>query len=465
MIVQAQEELGEGSTMPSASQHSPIIIQPSTSTPQKKQKPRKPRRQDTQEIQPSGPIPNVEEEAFNAESVLTHSNYLLPSGEDSIQLKELMEICTNLQKRVLELETTKTNQSMEIDSLKRRVKKLVKKQGSRTQKLKRLYKVGLGARVESSNEEQSLGEEDASKQGRNIADIDAYAKTTLVNKTAKDQESADKEVDAAQDQVSAATTTTAKDLTVDDNTLAKALEALKTSKPKTRGMVVRDHKEQSLTITTTPTSVADSTRPKARGIVMQEPKRLQAEEQEQLTDDEEAKLFMELLEKRMKFFAAKRAKERRNRPPTKAQQRILMCTYLNNMDGSQKKVDDDQEATELKKCFEIVPDDEDDVNINATPLSSVSSTIIEYKIHKEGRKSYFQIIRADGNSQMYYSFSKMLKNYNREDLEVLWKIVKDRFKKVQPVDDMACYLLHTLKTMCKHHVKDSVWKNQQGLAK
>nr|GEV02573.1 hypothetical protein [Tanacetum cinerariifolium] len=46
-----------------------------------------------------------------------------------------------------------------------------------------------------------------------------------------------KEVDAAQDQVSAATTTPAKDLTVDDITLAKALKALITSKLKIIGIV------------------------------------------------------------------------------------------------------------------------------------------------------------------------------------------------------------------------------------
>nr|GEV98298.1 integrase, catalytic region, zinc finger, CCHC-type, peptidase aspartic, catalytic [Tanacetum cinerariifolium] len=66
---------------------------------------------------------------------------------------------------VLDLETTKTTQAMEIKSLKRRVKKLEKKQMSRTHKLKRLYKVGLSARVESSNNE-GFGEEDASKHRR-----------------------------------------------------------------------------------------------------------------------------------------------------------------------------------------------------------------------------------------------------------------------------------------------------------
>ncbi|GJX16892.1 hypothetical protein Tco_0217724 [Tanacetum coccineum] len=64
--------------------------------------------------------------------------------------------------------------------LKRRVKKLEKKQKSRTHKLKRLYKVGLSAKVIFSDEEASLGDqEDASKQGRKILDIDADEDITL----------------------------------------------------------------------------------------------------------------------------------------------------------------------------------------------------------------------------------------------------------------------------------------------
>ncbi|GJZ07942.1 hypothetical protein Tco_0542225 [Tanacetum coccineum] len=54
------------------------------------------------------------------------------SGEDSLKLKELMELCTNLQQRVLDLEKTKTTQQNEIASLKRRVKKLKQKKRSRT---------------------------------------------------------------------------------------------------------------------------------------------------------------------------------------------------------------------------------------------------------------------------------------------------------------------------------------------
>ncbi|GKE25743.1 hypothetical protein Tco_1441127 [Tanacetum coccineum] len=103
----------------------------------------------------------------------------LRSGEDSLKLKELMELCTNLQNRVIDLEKTKTSQAQEITSLKRKVKRLERKGGSKTHKLKRLYKFGLSRRVESF-EDEGLGEDDASKQGR-IADSDADAGINLVS--------------------------------------------------------------------------------------------------------------------------------------------------------------------------------------------------------------------------------------------------------------------------------------------
>ncbi|GKC83202.1 hypothetical protein Tco_1138919 [Tanacetum coccineum] len=129
-----------------------------------------------------------------------------------------------------------------------------------------------------------------------------------------------------------------------------------------------------------------------------------------------------------------------------------------------QKIDDDKEKEELKQCFEIVLDDGDDVTTDATPLS-IKIQIVDYKIYQEGKKSFFKIIRADGKTQMYLTFSKMLKNFDREDLEVLWRIVKARFKKTEPVDYMDTFLLLTLKTMFEHHVEDSIWKNQQGLVK
>nr|GEX15922.1 hypothetical protein [Tanacetum cinerariifolium] len=105
---------------------------------------------------------------FN-DSLLVRGN-TLQSDEDRMKLNELIELCTNLQTRVLDLEKIKTTKSNEIASLKRRVKKLEKRNRSRTHKLKRLYKVGLTARVESSDDEASLEQEVVKDVNENVVE-------------------------------------------------------------------------------------------------------------------------------------------------------------------------------------------------------------------------------------------------------------------------------------------------------
>ncbi|GKE04508.1 hypothetical protein Tco_1396526 [Tanacetum coccineum] len=104
-----------------------------------------------------------------------------------------------------------------------------------------------------------------------------------------------------------------------------------------------------------------------------------------------------------------------------------------------QKVEDDKETTELKQLMKIIPDEEE-VAIDAIPLAVKSSSIVGWKIHKEGRKSYYQIMRADGKSQMYMIFSQMLKSFDKEDLEDLYKLVKAKYKSTRPVEDLDLIL-------------------------
>ncbi|GKF97375.1 hypothetical protein Tco_0293196, partial [Tanacetum coccineum] len=61
----------------------------------------------------------------------------LGSGEDRMKLQELMEICTKLSDKVLDLENVKDAQALEIKKMKKRVKNLESKKKSRTPQLKR----------------------------------------------------------------------------------------------------------------------------------------------------------------------------------------------------------------------------------------------------------------------------------------------------------------------------------------
>ncbi|GJU14740.1 hypothetical protein Tco_1142706 [Tanacetum coccineum] len=80
--------------------------------------------------------------------------------------------------------------------------------------------------------------------------------------------------------------------------------------------------------------------------------RLQAEEQGEITIEERSRLFVELMNKRKKHFAKLRAEEKRRKPPTKAQKRNLMSTYLKNMGGYKYNQLKSKSYDEIQKLFD-----------------------------------------------------------------------------------------------------------------
>nr|GEU65553.1 hypothetical protein [Tanacetum cinerariifolium] len=362
----------------------------------------------------------------------------------------------------------------EIAALKKKVTKLNKWRKSRSRGLRRLKKFGSCRRVKPSMEKDSLGaQEDASKQGRMIEEIDQNAEIALDDETqgkTNDDEMFRVDDLAREEVVMDTTTGEHEEQIIEDVSTAEPVTTAE-YKPK----VVVQEQEMSTTIlaaATTVTTVVPT--PRAKGIVFHEQKQSQIptissskdkgkarmldpkvpiKKKIQMRIDEEyarkleakeleavqkARLLVELIEKRKKHFAALRAQEKRNKPPTKTQMKSQMSTYLKHMGGynqshlkgrsfdeikkffdrEMRKVNDfiamDSEAQKssakevdenvkpvtddfkkLKKCMEIVLDDGDEVLIEAIPLSSKSPTIIDYKIHKEGKKTYFKIIRLD----------------------------------------------------------------------
>ncbi|GJU20706.1 hypothetical protein Tco_1154048 [Tanacetum coccineum] len=254
--------------------------------------------------------------------------------------------------------------------------------------------------------------------------------------------------------------------------------------------------------------------------------RLQAEEQGEITIKERSRLFVELMNRRKKHFAKLRAKEIRRKPPTKAQKRNQMSTYLKNMAGfkhsqlksksydeiqklfdkemkrvntfvdmnsevvkgsetrteeSSKRAGDELESDMSKKQkidehVEVEKDDQeeaemkrhieivkdDEVAIDAIPLATKPPVIVEYQIDKDGRMGYFKLIRADGSSKRYSSMIKMLQGIDREDLETLWKLVKAKHENTRPEEDYERVLWGDLKVMFEPDIKSEVWRNLQG---
>ncbi|GJT50919.1 hypothetical protein Tco_0977076 [Tanacetum coccineum] len=111
--------------------------------------------------------------------------------------------------------------------------------------------------------------------------------------------------------------------------------------------------------------------------------------------------------------------------------------------------------------MEVIPDEEE-IAVDAIPLATKPSSIVDYKIIKEEKISYYQIIRADGSSKRYSAFIQMLRSFDREDLETLWKLVKAKHGYTRPEEGYERVLWGDLKTMFEHHVEDLVWRNLQG---
>ncbi|GJV41268.1 hypothetical protein Tco_1419708 [Tanacetum coccineum] len=80
--------------------------------------------------------------------------------------------------------------------------------------------------------------------------------------------------------------------------------------------------------------------------------RLQAQEQEELTIKEWSKMFVELMDKRNNHFTRLRAEEQRRKPPTKAQKRSQMSTYLKHMAGYKQNQLKNKNYDEIQKLFD-----------------------------------------------------------------------------------------------------------------
>ncbi|GJV02617.1 ribonuclease H-like domain-containing protein [Tanacetum coccineum] len=71
-------------------------------------------------------------------------------------------------------------------------------------------------------------------------------------------------------------------------------------------------------------------------------------------------------------------------------------------------------------------------------------------------------MRADGSAKTYLLFSQLLKEFDREDLENLWKLVKAKHGNTRPDEGYKRVLWGNLKTMFEHHIEDEVWTSLQG---
>ncbi|GJZ09640.1 ribonuclease H-like domain-containing protein [Tanacetum coccineum] len=450
LVTQAVE--GEGSGQPSEPQHTPTTaslsnIEPipnvsSSSQPPKTHKSRKAKRP-TEISQSSGPTTFVADEtvheergdsverattiatsldaAHDSDTILgdipaqtrferlskqSHDPPLsrvntLRSGEDRMQLQKLMELCTKLSDRVLDMEKIKDAQALDIQKLKIR--------------------------------------EDAETH---IEVTTASAPVTTAGVS----------VSTAEPSTPPITTTIIKD---GDLIIAQTLMKMRSQlqaeleEEEEEERMARQREEEANLISWDDTQVMME-------AYFELAQRLQVEEQGEITIKERSKLFVELMNKK-KHFAKLRAEEIRRKPPTKAQKRNQMSTYLKNMagykhmeesksqaEGSKKrkraeldeetvkrqKLKDDAEKADLKACLEIVPRDDEAVNVESL---ATKYPIVDWKTHILAEdKMYYEIIRADRSTKYYKIFTAMLDDFDRKDVLDLYKLVKERFETTSP---------------------------------
>nr|GEY15542.1 hypothetical protein [Tanacetum cinerariifolium] len=448
------------------------------------------------DVVPSSPphdIPYPSQEPSSPPQQQQRSPQALPhDAEFPTQLQQVLNVCSALSKRVENLKTDNAAQKLVIVKLKARVKKLEKANKIKSLKLRRLRKVGTSRRVESSddledvfNQERMFDDMDmnegielvkdaevAESKGRHaiakqvkkqakIYNIDLDHSLKVLSMQEDDSEVQEvvevvttakliTEVIAATSQVSAVSTTIL--------AVSATVPAAKPSIPaaytrRRKGVIIRDPEEE-LSLKTSAETPAET------------PKEINKDDAD-FNKDVDWDDAMDHVNKKSSTNPQyiKRYHGMKKRPQTKSEARKNMMIYLKNTAGykmdffkgmsyadiypifqARKLNEEAQEAEALKKQLEIVHDEDDDVFTEAT-LIGKKVPVVDYEIMMINNKPRYKIIRADDTHPLYISFITLLKNFDREDLEDLWKIVKDRFSTSKPTNFSDDYLLSTLKTM------------------
>nr|GEX48714.1 uncharacterized mitochondrial protein AtMg00810-like [Tanacetum cinerariifolium] len=423
-------------------------------------------------------------------------------------LNTLLETCTTLAREVEALEQDKIAQALKITKLNQKVRRLEKKNKLKVFRLRRLKKRTI-AKIDA-DEDVILEEVDAKKDVK-VAEKDVAVQGRQEESQAQvypiDLEHADKVLSMQDDKTEPAelkevikVVTTAKLMTKVVTTAATTITATPSAARRRKGVAIRDLEE-----TTTPSTIVyfePKSKDKGKGILVEEPKPLK--KQAQIEQDKAyARELKAELNKNIKWndvieqFKRKEKEDNavlryqalKRKLQTEAHARKNMMhfnSFVGFLEKREKKLEEEasiavkrknesseqqavkkqkfnEEVEELKKHLQIIPNDEDDVYTKANPLAQ-KVPVVDYQIYIENNKPYYKVIRADGTHQLFLSFLSLLRNFDREDLEVLWQIVQERFASSKPKNFSDDFLLATLKAMFeKPNVEAHIWKNQRGI--
>nr|GEX05555.1 retrovirus-related Pol polyprotein from transposon TNT 1-94 [Tanacetum cinerariifolium] len=441
------------------------------------------------------------------------------SDEGSMTLKELMDLCTTLSQKVLDLEKVKTAQAKVIASLKKRVTKLEQRQSSRISGFH-----PFRADIDDMMDEEMIVEDKGSgAKGGSIAETVSTARLDI--------SAARPKVSTAEPKTPPTTTTLFDD---EDVTIADILVKMKSQKAKEKGVAFKDVDDSARpirSITTLQPFLTIDLKDKAKlydevqvqiDADHELAARLTHEEQEKYTVEERSKLIAEFFERRKKQLAKERVEAIWSKPPTESHLRNLMMTYLKHTGrfthaqlkirifeeiqklytkeqkwvdafvpiGSEKdekrvrsrkkrasslslkqkspkkqKVNDQESIDsdkEIRKCLKVVLDDDKAINYETLDVKSLifycESQVLGTM--EASDVHVYKHTRLDGSYRHFLTFFTMLKVLDRQDVWDFHKIVLEWF----PANDLEVYnliLWGDLKTLVESSKDDEIWRNQQ----
>nr|GEX39854.1 hypothetical protein [Tanacetum cinerariifolium] len=345
------------------------------------------------------------------------------------QIQQVLNVCSALTKHVENLENDNAAQKLVIIKLKARLKRLEKANMVKSSKLRCLRKVGASRRIESSDDM-----EDVFNQGRMIDDMDNDEGIELV-----------KDVDVAESEGRHATEQAEKQAKIYHIDLDHSSKVLR--------VIIRDPEEELPLKTPAETP---KVKDKGKGILVETPKLMKKKDQIELDAEYEKKLHEEINKDYEEFnndidwdAAMDHVNQKSNNPQ-----------YIKRYQGMKKRPQNESEA---RKNMMIYLKNTAGYKMDFFK-GMIKVPIVDYQIVLVDNKPRFKIIKADETHQLYISFITLLKNFDREDLENLWGIVKDGFSTSKPTNFSNEYLLLTLKTMFEEpDGQDAIWRNQKSV--
>ncbi|GJX87199.1 hypothetical protein Tco_0339213, partial [Tanacetum coccineum] len=134
------------------------------------------------------------------------------------------------------------------------------------------------------------------------------------------------------------------------------------------------------------------------------------------------------------------------------------CESSELAEESRDKEANELSQEELQQMMIIVPDQ--GMNVEALQTKYL---IIDWEIYTEGTRKYWKIIRVRNHTEVHHFFDDMLKAFDRDDLVMLWSLVKEKFNSTKPTYDKERETWIELKRLFKPDIDDGLWKLQNKI--